>query len=243
MKTKLGAAPAKLRAHFGRLGGFDGSLYLIKRGVETLSRGTVRLYRYYLVVQPVNEAAVLPAHRGRSIEVFEATPREVAAIPVDRPRAVFEDRFRQGARCLVARTQGRFVGFLWFVVGPYDEDEVRCRFVPLPAATSAWDFDVFVDPQARFGLALPRLWDEANMRLSSLGVRRSMSRISAFNAESLAAHRRLGSTMVGSATFLRAGPVQLMMSTLAPYLHVSLRPRSQPTLRIEWAGGAAAGPA
>lgn len=234
MNTRADGLAARLRAHFDRLGFVDGALYLVKRGAEALTRGVIRLYRYYLVVQPVPAAAVLPAHRGRSIDVAEASLEDVATIPVDRPASAIERRFRQGARCLVARVQGRFVGFIWFVVGPYDEDEVRCRFVPLPAATSAWDFDVFVDPQARFGLALPRLWDEANARLSSLGVRRSMSRISAFNSESLGAHRRLGSRTVGSATFVCAGAIQLMFSTLEPYFHLSVRRTSQPTLRIDW---------
>lgn len=228
----MGGRLRSLGVSLRSFGAIDGTMYLTTRIAERATRGAIRIRRYYLVAQPVTGVAVLPPHRGRSIEVQEATPASVDDLPVDRPRAVLAARFAQGARCLVARTQGRFLGFIWFVVGPYVEDEVRCVFEPRPAAASAWDFDVFVAPAARFSLTLPRLWDEANKQLAGAGVRWSMSRISAFNMDSLTAHRRLGAVVVGSATFFCAWGMQLMISTVRPYLHLSVDGRARPTIGV-----------
>ena len=69
-----------------------------------------------------------------------------------RPAAAIQARFEQGAKCLVATKDGRFVGFLGLLMGGYQEDEVGARYVPLPANRSAWDFDVYIAPG--FGLRL-----------------------------------------------------------------------------------------
>ena len=100
-------------------------------------------------------------------------------------------RFAQGARCLAAVTnESELAGFLWFTVGPYEEDEVRARFCPEPSGASAWDFDVWVLPRYRMGRLLSYLWGVAGAQLTAEGVGQTVSRISAFNAESLASHRR-----------------------------------------------------
>jgi hypothetical protein len=152
---------------------------------------------------------------------------------LDRPSAVLEARFAQGAKCLVATTREEVLaGCLWYVTGPYDEDEVRVRFVPLPRGAAAWDFDVTIMPQYRMGRLFGQLWGRAMCELSSTGVRQTMSRISAFNGPSLAAHRRLGGRIVGSAWFLCVGRVQFMGSSLSPRFHVSWREGQRPVLAI-----------
>ncbi|MCC6198362.1 MAG: GNAT family N-acetyltransferase, partial [Burkholderiales bacterium] len=156
----------------------------------------------------------------------------------DRPAEVIAARFAQGARCLAAAKQGRLAGFLWFVVGPYEEDEVRARFVPEPAGAASWDFDVMVLPQYRMGRLFSYLWTRANAELAKAGVRHTMSRISAFNAGSLASHQRLGATIAGSALFVCAGRLQVMRSSLRPHWHVSWRPDQRPVLIVAAAGGA-----
>jgi hypothetical protein len=214
------------------LGLAAGTLYASARVLSQISRGKVGLRAYYLVAQPVALAPALPARRGRSIEVREIGLAEALELPVDRPRAVIERRMRHGARCLVARSDGRFLGFLWFQLAPYEEDEVRCLFVPSPKGRASWDFDVFVQPSARLGFAFARLWDEANAILSKEGIRWSISRISMTNASSLAAHRRLGLVRLGSAAFVCAGDTQVMLSTLWPFVHVALRRSSRPKLEL-----------
>lgn len=209
-----------------------GTLYASARVLARVSRGRIRLRAYYLVAQPVAAEPALPARRGRTIEVREIGLAQALELPVDRPRAVIERRMRHGARCLVARSDGRFLGFLWFQLGPYEEDEVRCRFVPAPEGLASWDFDVFVQPSARLGFAFARLWDEANALLAQHGIRWSLSRISAFNASSLAAHRRLGLKRLGTAAFLCVGDTQLMLSTLKPFIHIALRADARPKLEL-----------
>ena len=214
------------------LGPGAGILYASARVLARLSRGRIGLRAYYLVAQPVASAPALSGRRGRSIEVREIGLQEAIALPVDRPRAVIERRMRDGARCLVASSGGRFVGFLWFQLGPHEEDEVRCRFVPAPEGRASWDFDVFVQPSARLGLAFARLWDEANAVLSKQGIQWSISRISIVNASSLAAHRRLGLKRLGAAAFLYMGDAQFMLSTLKPFVHVALRRSARPKLEL-----------
>lgn len=222
---------------FRELGLAAGTLYALARMLAVGSGGRVRLHAYHLVAQPVGDIPILPPRRGRGIEVREIGLNEAVALPVERPRTVIEARFRQGARCLMASADGRFLGFLWFLVGPYEEDEVRCRFVPGPQGMASWDFDVFVESSARLGFAFARLWGEANRVLSRLGVEWSISRVSAFNPGSLLSHRRLGLVRVATAVFVGAGPVQLMVATIRPYVHLSLRATSRPTLEVRGVNG------
>ena len=229
------AAPSLLerwRSTLRRLGLAAALLYAFKRALERLSAGRARLHVYYLVAQPVSAKPALPANRGRSIDIREIPEQEALLLPIDRPRAVIADRFRQGARCLVASKNGHFLGCLWFKLGSYEEDEVRCLFVPSPSGQASWDFDVFVDPSARLGFAFARLWDEANLLLSSRGIGWSLSRISAFNAGSLTAHSRFGSKRVGTIGFLCRGPFQLMVSSVKPYVHVAFCRSSRPVIEV-----------
>ena len=124
------------------------------------------------------------------------------------------------------------VGFLWIKLGPYQEDEVRCCFVPEPAGKAAWDFDRFVDPAHRFGLAFVRLWDEANRFLRERGVEWVMSRIEASASASLASHRRMGTRVVGRALFLTMWRFQLTLTDLRPYVHLSTRAGVIPELQV-----------
>ena len=213
------------------MGAFVGALYVVSRLLALLSLGRIRLIAYHLVAQPILEG-VPTTTRNRGIEVREVGPEEVFALPVERPLDVLKARFGQGARCLVASQRSRFLGFLWFVRGPYEEDEVRCLFVPLPHEIAVWDFDVYVEPSARLGFAFHRLWDEANRLLSSIGVKWSLSRISAFNAGSLASHRRLGSVRIATAAFLCAGPAQVLLASTRPYFHFAMRRTSRPVMRL-----------
>lgn len=105
----------------------------------------------------------------------------------------------------MAEIDGEFAGFLWFIQGDYDEDEVRCTFRPEPPDESVWDFDVFVSSRHRMSPVFLKLWEAANRRLSEEGVQCACSRISAFNPRSRAAHERLGANRVGGVVFLCVG--------------------------------------
>ena len=210
-----------LRQTVGQLGWLDGCLYLANSALHRLTYGFVRLHKYHFVAQPVRSTPWLPAKRGAAIEVREVGPSDPLLRDFPRPRWVIPYRFEQGAICLAALTDGKCVGFLWMLVGPYREDEVRCRYIPTPQGKAAWDFDIYVCPEHRAGVVFMRLWDEANRYLAARGVRWSMSRISAFNSGSLASHTRMGARRIGSALFLSVGSLQISAANVPPRLFVS----------------------
>lgn len=216
-----------------RLGWVDGCLHAVSTGLQRATRGFVRLHKYYFVAQPVASKPWLAGTRGAAIEVREVTASDPLLRAIPRPQWVIPYRFDQGAVCLAAIIGGQCVGFLWMLVGPYLEDEVRCRYIPLPKGEAAWDFDVYVSPEHRGGLVFLRLWDEANQYLAARGVRWSLSRISAFNAGSMSSHTRMGARRVGSALFLSIGSLQISAANVRPRLFVSRDPRTIPDFLLQ----------
>jgi len=223
----LGGVLEKLRSASAELGFVNAILYGIDQALDR--PGGFAVKRYALVAQPLAEKRRLPARRGASIAVrdLDRDDPALAGLPLD--GAVLDYRFGQGAVCLGAFKDARVIGCVWFCLGPYDEDEVRCRFVPAPGV-AAWDFDFYLAPEQRGGIAFARLWDAADAYLAARGVRWTMSRISKYNSASLASHARLGARPVGDALFLRLGRWQLTIASLAPYVHLS-RSRG-PVLRL-----------
>jgi hypothetical protein len=201
--------------------------------LATVSRSRVRLRKYYFVAQPVRTQPWLPGKRGAQLEVRRVFPADPLIQAFPRPPQVMPYRFQQEAVCLAGLKDGGFIGFLWFTVGPYQEDEVRCRYVPLPAGKSAWDFDVFLAPEHRSGIAFLKLWDEANRFLAAREVRWSLSRISAYNRQSLMSHTRMGATRIGTALFFSIGRLQLAVSTRRPFVHLSFGERSFPSFALD----------
>ena len=227
MSKRLAAVRDALR----RLGFRDGSLFVIATVLARTSRGQVRLHRYLFVAQPVGE-------RRRCAQ--QSTPEAIRQVRSDdplvaqfpRPPAVIAERFRMGAHCFVAERAGRFVGFLWIKEFEYPEDEVRCVYRLQGAERSVWDFDVHIEPAFRLGRTFVRLWDHASDWMRERDYRWTISRISAFNRESLAAHARLGIRPIGRATFLRMGRFQVALLDRAPFVHAGWRDDQAPTLHL-----------
>jgi hypothetical protein len=226
-----------------QFGWINGFLYLFDRLCGALSHGRIRLYKYYLVAQPVPQKRWLTPQRGANIEVRRITPSDPLIKSVPRPEQAIAYRFDQDAICLAELKADVFIGCFWFTLGPYQEDEVRCRYVPLPEGISAWDFDVYVDAEQRNGIAFLKLWDEANRFFRDRNVRWSLSRISAFNRNSMLSHGRMGAKCMGAVTFVRFGSSQLSLATVSPYVHCSTGPESYPTfvLNPERTGAQASG--
>lgn len=201
----------------------DGLLYTMGRVLQVLSGSRARLFKYYLVAQPVPEKPWLPPGKPERVIVKAVGMADAARVAFPRPAEVIRARYAQGGKCLAAYKDGEFLGFIWYNLGLYLEDEVRCRFLPLPRGRASWDYDVYIDPRHRFGRLFARLWDELNARLRDCGVRWTVSRISAFNAESRKSHTRLGARNVGTALFLCVGHVQVFWGTVKPYIHLSVR--------------------
>ena len=193
-----------LKSTLRSLGWRHGLVYLVAQGLWRISGGWLRVLNYVLVVQPIGDGIGIPAHRGQDIDVQEIDPQS-SLLALMHPEEVISARFSQGARCLVALKNGDLVGFLWWVTGPYQEDEVRCLFIPEPQGITVWDFDVYVCRQQRCTPVFSRLWDSASKLWFAEGYRYSTSRISAFNPASLAAHQRLGAKSVGHRLFICCG--------------------------------------
>ena len=199
----------------------DGPLVLALRAVAAIasraSRGRLRVVPYHFYAQRVRDASEAAPGGAFQIEPAGASHDLVHAFP--RPAAVIARRFENGARCLVARKGERFVGFLWTQPREYVEDEVRCIYSLQPPDATAWDFDVYVDPQFRLSKAFIRLWDTAHARLRSEGRAWTMSRIHVLNRESIRAHTRLGAVRLASALFVTGRGFQLALFTVRPYFH------------------------
>lgn len=197
-----------------------------------LTLGWCRLLRYRVFVQPVPGRALLREGVGRAIEIRRLEAGDPALPDLPRDSATYEYRFRQGAECLGAFKEERSVGFIWFVAGAYDEDEVYCRFVPQPAGRVAWDFDVYVTPEQRGSLVFMRLWDAAFAEMRARDITATASRISLFNPVSIAAHQRMGAEAIAKLTFLQIGRLQLALSRGRPKCVLSWGRRGQPVFRI-----------
>lgn len=214
------------------LGWTPASIYALNRTMERLGLGT-RVYYYYLLAQPVPESTILPPGLGRTITVREILEGDPALARMPVPDRVLHRRFAQPSVCLGAFKESELVAYLWLCFGAYDEDEVRCKFVPQPKGRAVWDFDVYVFPRHRIGLGFACLWDEANARLRAKGVATSFSRVSAFNPISRRSHQRMHARIVGTAIYLVAKPMQLMLSNRRPFVHLSLREATQPTIDLQ----------
>lgn len=211
----------KLRRNLRELGLASTLWYGLDRLLRRASGERMRVYRYHLVAQPI-APGLAPLRPDAKTVIEPAGPDHPLAASFPRPASIIALRHAAGAQCLVASHGGRFAGYLWWQRGAYDEDEVRCRFVLGEPAVSVWDFDVYVEPAYRLGRTMARLWDEAARRWHAEGVRWSFSRISAFNAASIAAHARLGLAPLGSVVFIVAGRWQLAIFGRPPYLHAGL---------------------
>lgn len=233
--------PARLRRLVARLGWGAGALYLIHRGLRTASRGYLDLHCYLLVHQPVGERPILPAHLRSAVEVrrLAAGDREIAAA-LTRP-AELAARLARGDACLAALRDGQVLGYLWLCFHTFEDDETACRFRPTPGQGGAWDYDMSVAPASRGGPVFPALWDAAWELLRQRGYRWTASRVSAFNDQSLRAHRRIGARPSATIMVLRVGRSGLVLSTVGPPVRlfrsgmqtteISVRPPVEPPKR------------
>jgi hypothetical protein len=224
---------SRLRATVRALGAADALLYLTSRVLRGVSLGHVRLVKYYFVAQPVAPAVDAPGAASARMRMHVLAQPDPLLGATPRAPQVLQARFAQGARCVLAERDGEFAGFIWLCPAPYREDDVRCTYRWTPASLAAWDFDVLVAPPFRLGRLFMRMWERAHALLYAEGARWTLSRIDAFNAGSLAAHRKLGARDLGRGWFLVIGPAQLACFTVAPYCHFAWRPGRDPQLHFD----------
>ena len=213
----------RLQLLIRELGASTALLYLTDRLLRRLNRHCGFNY-YIFVAQPLASQPRLPPTRGKvfSFQLLEAP--DPILNDLGRPPAVIQDRFTQGAQCLLATRNETLVGCIWFIRGAYAEDEVRADYVLPRSGNCVWDFDVFVAESERLGFLFAKQWDAFDSLLRPQGIRYSVSRINAFNQRSITSHRSLGAQDCGRALFLQLGPWQGMLSDQRPYLAWGGRP-------------------
>lgn len=213
------------------LGTINASLYLFNLFFKTLNIPVVCI-KYYFVSQEFHYKPLLPRNRGENLIVKELPISYQNHHPCPRPQSVIRDRYQQGASCLAVYKQEEFAGCFWYIKKKYHEDEVRCIF-DLLDDNSVWDFDVYVAPKYRLSPVFLKLWDNASKKLLAEGYQHSISRISAFNSMSLSSHKRMGAKTLGWAVFLCIGFVQITISNLFPFIHLSLNIESFPVFKLK----------
>ena len=159
-------------------------LYVLSRCLRTV-HPKLRLEKYYLVAQPVSLTEPPPSRLRPDIIVTRLDDEDSPLIG-SFPQApeVIAQRLRDDCLCLIATSGDSYCGYLWLRFGSFYEVEDRCLITPVPETTTAWDFDVYVEPRFRLTPTFARLWREANRCLHERGVAWSLSRISAFNTAS-----------------------------------------------------------
>jgi hypothetical protein len=210
----------KVTSPFREFGVGAGALYALDRVLRRLSP-RLGLYVYEMMCQPIGAKPLVAERIAAGYEVVEIGPDhpDVARMPAR--EEVKRQRFEQQAKCLGLYRKGVLVGFIWFAFGRYQEDEVRCLYRLDDPERAVFDFDLYVFPEYRMGTAFMAIWDAANRHLHARGVAHSFSRMTRFNLASRRAHMRLGSLRIGSALFLRIGPIEAMLATLHPYVGIT----------------------
>lgn len=211
----------RLVGPFREFGGVVGSLYLVDRMLKQLSPNW-GVYPYAFVVQPIPDQPLLPPALSKNICVARLSPSGPWLDKIAVPDQVMADRFARGFCGIAVLRKGELVGYAWWSVASYPEQEVRCKFELREPVHAVFDFDVHVMPEHRMGLGFMSVWHAFAEELRREGVQRSYSRISRFNLASLRAHARLGARPIGRAIFVRAGALTLTLMGRFPFLRVTL---------------------
>lgn len=224
---------SRVRAKVRLLGWSDTLCFITDAMLRRVSLGSIKLVKYYFVAQPVAVVAAKPARPAGATRVYVAACVDEVIEQAGRPPQTLRSRFDQRSRCVVAERGGQLAGFIWLCPESYREDEVRCVYRWSPAAQVVWDYDVFIAPPFRMGRLFSRLWEHAHTLLATENVRWTLSRIDAFNAGSLAAHRKLGALDVARGWFVLIGSAQITVSSARPHWHFSLRDADAPQLHFD----------
>ncbi len=221
----------RLQKNIEELGFANGLLYTLNRVIFKIAKRNI-IYKYYFYVQPVSKKTLLPARLGKKYLIREVKQGDNILGTFDRPAEIIKSRYEQGAICFTALNEEKPVGFIWIITGPYVEDEVRCVFKPKPEGINAWDFDVYICPKERMGIAFALLWQHTNLWLANNHYEWTSSRVSAFNSQSIRSHERLGAARVSSGTFIKLGSIEVALFSKRPYLNFSLNSNKLPVHEI-----------
>lgn len=232
----------KLASAIKEFGLVAGLLYVADRALRALSP-RLGLFVYELMAQPIPDKPLLPASLARRMSWSEIGPGHPALAQMPVPAAVIQARFEQKAVCLGTWRGEVLLGYIWLCFNRYGEDEIRSDYLIAEAPGSVFDFDLYILPEHRMGLAFAAVWHGANEYLRARGVRRSFSRLSRFNTASRRSHARFNWRRVGRVLVFAAWRLEVMLTDIAPYVVVSTSPRRRAQLRLRPAEEEATPPA
>jgi len=192
----------------------------------------IKLFFYEFMVQPIPEKPLLPERFSKYISVREILPGDPLLNNLPISAEVIEARFKQSSVCLAAFQKEEFIGYQWFCFGPYEEDEVYTRFVPLPESEAVFDYDIYLLPEKRFGLGFTGLWNASNQYLRNKGFLYTFSRVSRFNTGSRRAHKHLKCRCVGRAVYLHVHDMQILFASVFPFVRLSLKNSQSPVITL-----------
>ncbi|MGH8218553.1 MAG: hypothetical protein ACREUT_08310 [Steroidobacteraceae bacterium] len=221
----------RLISPFQEFGLLCGTLYALDRVLSRLSP-QLRVLVYELMVQPISPTPILPSRLARklSVRVLERGHPDLAAVVA--PQAVQHARFSQSSICLGTYSGEHLIGYVWLCFERYEEDEARCTFIVNPRGQAVFDFDLVVLPEYRMGLGFAGLWHGTNEYLRARGISWSFSRLTRFNIASRRAHGHLRWRRVGAAVIFKFWSVEIIASTIAPYLYLSPSGRSRARIAL-----------
>lgn len=222
----------KLLQHFNEFGRLNTFLYFLHRICSKTNLLHAGLIKYYIYFQPTYNG--IPISRPQNIDISIITKESPLIHNFPRPSHVIERRYTADNICFGAYNEKEFVGFLWLAEDFYEEDEVRCNYHLRPIGKLCWDYDVYIDPKYRSGFAFAKLWSTAGQYMKEHRKLGTMSRVSVYNSKSIRSHERLGAVRLGTQTFFVMGILQIMASSMPPYLHISVTrsSRVQVTLHL-----------
>ncbi|MCG8611333.1 MAG: hypothetical protein MI864_12440 [Pseudomonadales bacterium] len=222
----------KLKNMIAELGWVATLLYTIDRVLHRVSE-RMGCYFYYFYQQPLTERKLpVPTRKVYDFYWLSALNEQIQLLP--RPLPVLENRFAQGATCIVAQKEEdqSFLGCAWFAFNVYQEDEVYCIYDFQQCTGAVWDYDVYITPEQRMTRLFLRLWQNAERELVDQGFSSSLSRISAYNAQSVNSHEKFGAKRIGWAVFFKFFKLQVTITSKAPYIGVCFGFHNQPVIRF-----------
>jgi hypothetical protein len=173
------------------------------------------------MVQPIINKPLLPKRISASYETRKIEYNDPLLKTLQIRPEILISRIEQNALCLGAFKKDKLVSYIWLSFDTYEEDEARCTFILTPTEMSVFDFDLYVYPEARMGMAFAAIWEGANQYLYEKGVRFSYSRLDCFNLASARAHKHLGCKRIGGAIILKLWNWECMIANKAPWFSMS----------------------
>jgi len=221
----------KISGPFKEFGFIFGALYALDQILRKLSP-QFGLFVYEMMVQPISGKPMLTASLTKNLAFIEIG-RDHADIGLMPALAdIKQSRFDQGAMCLGVYRKAKLIGYIWFCFCRYEEDEVRCTYELTDPIRSVFDFDLYVFPEHRMGIAFTAIWHGANAYLYARGIRFTFSRVTRFNSASRRSHARLGWKCVASVIFLKLHRIELMLANIFPYIALTWSSSQRTRLRL-----------